>query len=146
MSRPADPGRSTGWPLGSRVKWGVASVRTSNVGVPRSKVRVKVSPEATAETIGGVPPVLVSGAGQEAEAGPDPVQSGTGDGLGEAAGEVALGVWFEVGVELQAHASITAAPPRTPAPRRDTVLQLATMHLDRNEIPPLRTFRVQARG
>ena len=128
------------------MKCGVGCVCTSNAGVPRSKVRVKVSPEAAAETIGGVPPVLVSGAGQEAEAGPDAVQSGAGVAVGEAAGVVAFGVWLDVGVEVQAQASIIAAPPRTPAPRRDTLLQLATMHLDRNEIRPVRTFRVQARG
>src|SRR5947199_251886 len=63
MRRPADPGRSTGWSLGSRVKCGVGCVCTSNAGVPRSKVRVKVSPEATAEAIGGGAASLPPGGG-----------------------------------------------------------------------------------
>jgi hypothetical protein len=54
---------------------------TSNAGVPWSNVRVKVSPAATADTIGGVVLVLNSGAGQDAEAGPLAVHA-RGDGLG----------------------------------------------------------------
>src|SRR5437879_2649719 len=111
--RPAEPDRSTGWLLGSRVKCGVGCVCTSNAGVPRSKVSVKVSPEAAAETIGGVSDVLVSGAGQDAEADPEAVQSGAGVALGEAFVPPGAGVCPADGVELQAQARATAAPLRT---------------------------------
>jgi hypothetical protein len=55
------------------MKWELGWVLTSNVGVPWANVRVKVSPAATAETIGGV----MAGAAGEAKSGeacPEEVQ------------------------------------------------------------------------
>jgi hypothetical protein len=51
-----------------------ACVLTSNAGLPWSKVRVRVSPAATADTIGGVVLILDKGAGQDAKATPLEVQ------------------------------------------------------------------------
>jgi hypothetical protein len=82
---PAEPARSTGLPLGSCEKCVPAWVLTSNAGVPWSNVRVKVSPAATADTIGGVVLVLVSGPGQDA-AGPLDVHA-KGEGLGAVVGD-----------------------------------------------------------
>jgi hypothetical protein len=58
-----------------------ACVLTSNAGVPWSNVRVKVSPAATADTIGGVVLILDDGPGQDAEAAPVEVHA-KGEGLG----------------------------------------------------------------
>jgi hypothetical protein len=85
MVAPAEPARSTGLPLGSCEKCVPAWVLTSNAGVPWSNERVKVSPAATADTIGGVVLVLVSGPGQDAEAAP-PEMHAKGEGLGAGVG------------------------------------------------------------
>ncbi len=77
---PAVPFRSTGRPLGSTWKWALGNCWMVNAGVPLLNVRVNVSPETTADTIG-----LDGGSGTDhvGEAPPDDVQLGVevvGDG------------------------------------------------------------------
>src|SRR6266566_6544696 len=107
MDAPAEPARSTGLPLGSWRKCVPACVLTSNSGVPWSKVKVKVSPAATADTIGGVVLVLESAVDQLGDAAPAAVHA-NGEGRG-------VGVTCELPAPVEPHAASSMTVARRAA-------------------------------
>jgi hypothetical protein len=138
MLSPAFPARSTDWPLGSRVKWGLDCVCTSNAGVPLTKVSVKVSPETAADVIAGGLLAALDVADQSEDADPELVQLAVPAGAELCA--VGLGEDFAAGWELQPQVSARIAAPSALRPGVHTRLQSVTMplllHLS-SHAPPL---------